>query len=265
MKRLCWLNHLMPCSPESNLPDHHRRSSAGSSVPRCHRSGQVSSPGTGWNLCFPFRLAVLAECHLNAAFVGAAQDVQLDGVVGRLERAGQVVDGAYWLAGGRQDQVAGCQASAAGWAALFYPVDEQALDVGEADGAPQPPGHMAGSDRDAKLWWRDRFPAGERVDSAAQRLAGGYGQVETFTKAVRVDPEQLSGRVKDRPARGAGQQGAVCSRLPVMRRPRGPRKVRSIPETVPNVTRSPRPPGLARAKTGMPMAGAAVAQGSAGT
>src|SRR5437762_1837482 len=38
-----------------------------------------------------------------------------------------------------------------------------------------------------------------------------------------------------------------------MRRPRGPRKVRSMPETNPNVTRSPRPPGLARANTGVPM------------
>ena len=37
-----------------------------------------------------------------------------------------------------------------------------------------------------------------------------------------------------------------------------------MPETVPNVTRRPRPPGLARAKTGIPMAGAVVAHGSAG-
>jgi hypothetical protein len=44
---------------------------------------------------------------LDAAFVGAAQDVQLDGVAGRLERGGQVVDGADGLAGGRYDQVAG--------------------------------------------------------------------------------------------------------------------------------------------------------------
>ena len=84
----------------------------------------------------PFRLAVLAESHLDAALVGAAQDVQLDGVAGRLERAGQVVDGADWLAGRRHDQVAGGQASARGRAVIGYLADEQALDVGEADGAP---------------------------------------------------------------------------------------------------------------------------------
>ena len=37
-----------------------------------------------------------------------------------------------------------------------------------------------------------------------------------------------------------------------------------MPETKPNVTRSPRPPGLASAKTGVPVAGALVAQASGG-
>jgi len=193
------------------------------------------------------------------------QDVQLDGVAGGLERAGQVVDGADWLAGGRHDQVAGCQASARGRAVFGYLADEQALGVGETDGAPQPPGHMAGSDRDAKLGRPDGFPAGERIDPAAQRLVSGYGQVETLAKAVRVDSSSCPCTSRTGPPEEPGSSGAVCSRLPVMRRPRGPRKVRSIPETDPNVTRSPRPPGLASAKAGVPMAGAAVAHGSAGT
>jgi hypothetical protein len=45
--------------------------------------------------------------------------------------------------------------------------------------------------------------------------------------------------------------GAVCSTLPVMRRPRDPRKARFTAETKPIVTRR-RPPGLARAKTAVP-------------
>ena len=53
--------------------------------------------------------------------------------------------------------------------------------------------------------WTDS-PRAERVDPAAQRLVGGYGQVEALAEAVRVDPEQLSLRVEDRAARGAGQQ-----------------------------------------------------------
>ena len=72
-----------------------------------------------------------------------------------------------------------CQASARGRAVFGYLADEQAVGVGETDGAPQPPGHVAGSDRDAELRRPDGFPAGERVDPQAQRLVGGYGQVDT--------------------------------------------------------------------------------------
>src|SRR5574340_671443 len=35
-----------------------------------------------------------------------------------------------------------------------------------------------------------------------------------------------------------GASGAVCSRLPAIRRPRGPRKARAVAETVPSVTRT---------------------------
>ena len=52
-----------------------------------------------------------------------------------------------------------------------------------------------------------------------------------------------------------GSSGATCSMLPVIRRPRGPRKLRSTPVTKPNVTRSPRPPGFDRAKIGAPIPG----------
>src|SRR5580693_1713656 len=65
---------------------------------------------------------------------------------------------------------------------------------------------MAGGDGDAQLRRPDGFPAPERVDPAAQRLVGGYGQVEALAEAVRVDPEQLSARIQDRAARRAWQQ-----------------------------------------------------------
>ena len=87
---------------------------------------------------------------------------------------------------GRQDQVAGRQAGARGRAVLGYPADEQALGVEQADGAPQPPGHMAGSDRDTELRRPDGFAAGERIDPAAQLLVGGYGQVETLASNLQV-------------------------------------------------------------------------------
>ena len=75
---------------------------------------------------------------------------------------------------------------ARGRAVLGYPADEQALGVEQADGAPQPPGHMAGSDRDTELRRPDGFAAGERIDPAAQLLVGGYGQVETLASNLQV-------------------------------------------------------------------------------
>jgi len=51
-------------------------------------------------------------------------------------------------------------------------------------------------------------------------------------------PSSSPAVVRTGPPDEPGSSGAVCSRLPVMRRPRGPRKTRSMPETVPNVTGS---------------------------
>ena len=64
-------------------------------------------------------------------------------------------------------------------------------------------------------------------------------------------PEGSTSGPPDEP-RGSG---AVCSTAPSTRRPRGSRKRRPADETNPSVTRSPRPPGLARASTGVPIAG----------
>src|SRR2546421_8426034 len=47
-------------------------------------------------------------------------------------------------------------------------------------------------------------------------------------------------------------RGAVCSTLPPMRQPRGPRKARPTAETVPKVTRRPPPTVAATANTALP-------------
>ncbi len=56
-------------------------------VTRAAQESMIGATGPA-RLCFASRLAVRAECHLDAAFVGAAQDVQLDGVAGCPERGG---------------------------------------------------------------------------------------------------------------------------------------------------------------------------------
>ena len=171
-----------------------------------------AGPPTHWHLPrrglrLLARLAVAAERHLQGTFVGAAHELQLDGAaLRRLERVEQVIGTVYGLARGRHDQVALSEAGPGGRAVLGHLADEQALGVRQADGAPEPPGDVAGSYGDAKPWRHRRFPAGERIGPAPQRLVGGYGQVEALTEAVRVDPEQLPTGVEDRPARRAGQQ-----------------------------------------------------------
>ena len=54
-----------------------------------------------------------------------------------------------------------------------------------------------------------------------------------------------------------GASGAVCSTLPSMRRPPGPRNARATAETSPNVTRVPPPWMAAAPKTAVPTAEAA--------
>jgi DNA-binding NarL/FixJ family response regulator len=141
-------------------------------------------------LCFRGGLAVLAEDHVHAALLGAAQDGQLDGAAGcrRPQRGEEVVGGAGGLARDRHDQVAPGQAGPRGRAVILNLADEQAVGLGEADRAAQPPGHVAGGDRHAQARRPDRFPAAERVDLAPQRLVGRDGQVEALAEAVGVDP-----------------------------------------------------------------------------
>ena len=51
---------------------------------------------------------------------------------------------------------------------------------------------MPGSDRDAELRRCGGLPAGQRVGPAAQRLIGGYGQIEPLAETVGVDADQLA-------------------------------------------------------------------------
>ena len=84
-----------------------------------------------------------------------------------------------------------------------------------------------------------RLAAAEGVDPLAQGGVGRQRQVEAFADPVGVQADQPAGRVEERAAGRAGASGAVCSTLPAMRRPPGPRNARSTDETKPNVTRVP--------------------------
>jgi len=76
----------------------------------------------------------------------------------------------------------------------------------------------------------------EHLLDACAVLAEGLLRACPSLVILATSREPVGAGVQDRAAGGARQQRAVCSRMPVMRRPRGPRKARSTPETNPTVT-----------------------------
>jgi membrane protein DedA with SNARE-associated domain len=100
----------------------------------------------------PAGLRSAAERHLDGPLVGAPDHVQLNRAAGSgcLQRVEQVVRVAHRPARGPHDQVALGQAGLAGRAVLFYPADEHALGLGQADRPAQPPGHVPGCQRHAQ-------------------------------------------------------------------------------------------------------------------
>ena len=94
------------------------------------------------------------------------------------------------------------------------------------------------------------FPTPEEIGAPLEIFAGGDREVEALPEPVRVDADETAFAIHHRPARGARQERRRVLRVPVIRRPRGPRKVRSVPDTRPKVTLNPRPPGFENPNTG---------------
>ena len=196
---------------------------------------------------------------LQRRSVAAADRVQ--GVV-------EVVDGGD-VAGRRRrrsGRPAGCPARAAG-AAVLDAADEQAVALGQADRAPQPRATWAGARPTPSRGRRRRLAAAERVDALPQRRVGREGEVEALAEAMGVEAEQpaVARRRSGRPT-SRGASGAVCSRLPLIRRPRGPRKARlGGADTMPMVTRTPPSPRRPTANTTSPSVGRAAGHSTAGS
>src|SRR5215831_7708527 len=114
-------------------------------------NGRTRRRGLWGRLRLLARLTFGAERYLQGPLVGAAHEGQLDGAAAcRLERVEQVIGAADRLARGRHDQVALRETGPGGRAVPSHLADEQALGVGQADGAPEPPGDVARGDGDAK-------------------------------------------------------------------------------------------------------------------
>lgn len=113
--------------------------------------GSASSAVRRGRLSSVVWLAVISEGDLNGPFVGAADDVELDGAARcGLECVEQVVGGGYRVTRGGHDQVALGETCAGGRAVLHHVADEQAIGVGQPDGAAEPPGHVVRRDGNAE-------------------------------------------------------------------------------------------------------------------
>ena len=89
--------------------------------------------------------------------------------------------------------------------------------VGETDGAPQPPGHVAGSDRDAELRRPDGFPAGQRVDGTTKAAVVDKLRdlrTQSADSEIRPGPRPPTLRPHHRKTAQAGPEAQPTSSLP---------------------------------------------------
>ena len=82
--------------------------------------------------------------------------------------------------------------------------------------------------------------------------SAGSARIRPPSRRIVFRPSSRPAASTSGPPEEPRGSGAVCSIEPPMRRPPGPRKERPVAETRPKVVRRPRPPGLARANTGVP-------------
>ena len=96
-------------------------------------------------------------------------------------------------------------------------------------------------------------PAARRSTLPCAVASAASARIRLPSRRMLLTPSRCPSPSTSGPPDEPRGRAAVCSMAPWMRRPRGPRNERLADETVPKVTRSPRPPGLARANTGVPM------------
>ena len=164
--------------------------------------------------------------------------------------ASMLVDG---RAGRGDDEVAALDPRALGRAAVLDRADEHAVALGQPDRRAQPARHAWRRDGDAEPPGRAALAAREPVDA----LGGDrHGEDQAAVHADGVEAEQPALGVDERArptSRAAAARCARASRRSGARAGRG--RPRGAEDTKPSVTRSPRPPGLASASTGVPMPG----------
>ena len=125
---------------------------------------------------------------------------------------------------GLHDEVAAAEPGPAHGGVLLDLADEQAVAVGQPDRAPQLAGGPARHQPHAQVEAGRRLAPGKALDPGPEVVVGGDRQVEALAQAVGVQADQAAVAVDDRRPRRTRSSGAVCSTLPVMRRPQGPRK-----------------------------------------
>ena len=242
------------CAGRPARPDSTRTASAGV---RCGR-------GAGDHLRQASPVAERAAADLDGPLVGAADELDLERQLERVERREQVVGADDRPAAGLDDQVAGLDPGAAARLPSSTPrtrtpsrsgrPTDRRIRRATCDGATATPSR-------ARFGDSPRPSASIRARSA---VVGRERQVEALADPVRVEADQPAVGIDQRAAGRAGREGRGVLDAAGDPPAAGPRNARATAETRPNVTRVP-PPWLAPApKTAVPTARAAPSPHSSG-
>jgi hypothetical protein len=182
----------------------------------------------------------------------APDDPELERRLERGESVLQVIGVADVTIAGLDDEVADLESGRGRRAALFDATDQDPVTLREADRPSQPTRDVVRGDGDAEALPLRGLAATQRIDPGLEGGIGGQGQVEALADRFVLIPTSFPSPSTSAPPDEPGARGAVCSMLPAIRRPPGPRNARSIAETSPNVTRTPPPRVEPTPKTGSP-------------
>ena len=243
-----------------------RRFATTARAARRHRRPPASrrrAPRPRWPRIVPPWVTIVSACHgaqnvtVNCPLVGPADDRQLE--LARCARARRAP-----RTGRRRGRLAVPPAATIRSprsirrprrrAVVLDAADQDAVALGQADGAAQSPRDPRRRDRDAEPDALGRLAAAERRRRARAELASaGIARISPPSTRTALIPSRRPLGSSSGPPEEPRGSGAVCSIAPAIRRPRGPRKLRAVEDTNPGVTRRPRPPGLPSASTARPI------------
>src|SRR6185503_7375028 len=146
-------------------------------------------------------------CDLERLLVGASHDDELIGRLDRSECVLEIVRVDDGLASRRHDQVTDLDPGLSGGTAVLDAADQDAVTLRQADRASEPTRDVIRRDGHTEARSLDGLAFPQGVEAAAERRIGRQREIETLADPVRVQPDEPTLAVEQRPARRAGSEG----------------------------------------------------------